>query len=149
MGQWRNKMKAIAYFTFLFLTVSLVSSSIAGVSSSDGEAPAVSAPSILTGKTYRVTAESGSGVFPSTGTFTVTFLSSQAWYTTRGDDANFADSWGMYIYSSDGVSGTVKVDDSNASKVVFSLTFDTAISGTYVATSMADVNSRLSGTFTE
>ncbi len=101
------------------------------------------------GKTYRVTAESGSGVFPSTGTFTVVFLSSEPWYTTQGDGVNSHDSWGMYTYSSSGASGTIKADDSNASKVVFSFIFNTAISGTYVATSMTDANSRLSGTFTE
>jgi hypothetical protein len=56
---------------------------------------------------------------------------------------------GMYSYSSSGASGTVKADDSIGSEVVFSFTFNTAISGTYVATSTADVNSRLSGTFTE
>jgi hypothetical protein len=55
----------------------------------------------------------------------------------------------MYSYSSSGASGTVKADDSIGSEVVFSFTFNTAISGTYVATSTADVNSRLSGTFTE
>ena len=142
-------MKAIGWFTFIFLTMSLISCSIGGISSSDGEAAAVSAPSTLTGKAYRVSAESGSGAFPSTGTFTVVFSSSQPWYTTQGDGVNFGDSWGMYIYSSSGASGTVKVDDSNVSKVVFSLTFNTAISGTYVVTSTAGVNSRLSGTFTE
>lgn len=142
-------MKVMAYFTFLSLTMSLISCSIGGISSSDGGAAAVSAPSTLMGKTYRVTAESSSGVFPSTGTFTVVFLSSQPWYTTQGDGVNSHDSWGTYIYSSSGAGGTVKADDSNASKVVFSLTFNTAISGTLVASSMADVNSRLSGTFTE
>ena len=128
--------------------MSLISCSIGGIGSSDGGA-AVSAPSTLTGKTYRVTAESGSGVFPSIGTFTVTFLSSQPWYTLQGDGVNFGDSWGMYIYSSSGASGTVKVDDSNLSKVDLSCTFNTAISGTYVATETAGVNSKLSGTFTE
>jgi len=142
-------MKAIVYFTFLSLTMSLISCSIGGISSSDGEAEAVSAPSTLAGKAYRVTAESGSGVFPSTGTFTVVFESSQPWYTTQGDGVNYGDSWGMYIYSPSGASGTVKVDDSNVSKAVISFTFNTAISGTYVVTSKADVNSRLSGTFTE
>jgi hypothetical protein len=103
----------------------------------------------LAGKTYRVTAESGSGVFPSTGSFTVVFLSSQSWYTVKGNGVNFPDSWGMYSYSSSGASGIVKADDSIGSEVVFSFTFNTAISGTYVATSMADGNSTLSGTFTE
>ena len=149
IGQWRHKMKAMACFTFLCLTMSLVSCSIGGISSSDGEAAAVSAPGTLAGKTYRVTAESGSGVFASTGTFTIAFLSSQPWYTTQGDGVNFFNSWGMYIYSSSGASGTVKVEDSNVSKVVLSFTFNTAISGTYAVTSTADGNSKLSGTFTE
>ncbi|MCP4874130.1 MAG: hypothetical protein GY896_01475 [Gammaproteobacteria bacterium] len=142
-------MKATAYFTFLSLTMSLISCSIGGISSSDGGAAAVSAPGTLAGKTYRVTVESGSGVFPSTGAFAIVFSSSQPWYTTQGDGVNSRDSWGMYSYSSSGASGTVEVDDSNASKAVFSVTFNTAISGTYVLTSAADVNSRLSGTFTE
>jgi hypothetical protein len=142
-------MKAMACISFFSLTMSLISCSIGGISSSDDDAAAVSAPSTLAGKTYRVTAESGSGVFPSTGSFTVVFLSTQSWYTVKGDGVNFPDSWGMYSYSSSGASGTVKADDSIGSEVVFSFTFNTAISGVYVATSTTDVNSRLSGTFTE
>ncbi len=142
-------MKAMAYFTFLSLTMSLISCSIGGINSSNGEAAAVSAPGTLAGKAYRVTVESGSGVFATTGTFTVDFLSSQPFYTKQGDGVNTGDSWGMYIYSSSGASGTVEVDDSNASKLVYSFTFNTAISGTYVVTSTAGVNSRQSGKFTE
>jgi len=92
---------------------------------------------------------SGSGVFASTGTFTVGFLSAQPIYTTQWDGVNFRDSWGMYIYSSSGDSGTVKVEDSSGKNAIYSFTFNTAISGTYVATETADVNSRQSGTFTE
>jgi len=57
----------------------------------------------------------------------------------------------MYIYSSGGDSGTVKVEDSLAPNTIsiYSFTFNTAISGTYVATTTADVNSRQSGAFTE
>ena len=142
-------MKAMACISFFSLTMSLISCSIGGIRNSDDDAAAVLAPSTLAGKTYRVTAESGSGVFPSTGSFTVVFLSSQSWYTVKGDGVNFPDSWGMYRYSSSGASGTVKADDSIGSEVVFSFTFNTAISGVYVATSTADVNSGLSGTFTE
>jgi hypothetical protein len=129
--------------------MSLISCSSGTNVISNGGAAAVSAPGTLAGKTYRVTVESGSGVFPSTGTFTVVFLSSQPIYTTQGDGVNSRDSWGMYIYSYSGASGNVEVDDAHASKVVYSFTFNTAISGTYVATSTAGVNSRQSGTFTE
>jgi len=149
IGQWRYRMKAMVYFTSLCLTMSLISCSTGGISSNDGEAAAVSAPAALTGKKYRVTAESGSGVFPSKGTFTVVFLNSQSWYTVKGDGANFPDSWGMYSYSSSGAGGIVNADDSVGSQFVFSFTFNTAISGAFVATSTADLNSRLSGTFTE
>jgi hypothetical protein len=142
-------MKAMACLTFLSLTMSLISCSTGGISSSDVEATAVSAPSALAGKTYRVTVKSGSGVFASTGTFTIAFLSSQPWYSTQGDGVNFGDSWGMYSYSSSGASGTLKVDDSKASEVVFSVTFNTDISGAFVVTETADGNSTLSGTFTE
>jgi hypothetical protein len=144
-------MKAIGYLTLLFLTMSLIScSSGTNVISNDGVA-AVSAPDTLTGKTYRVTVESGSGVFASTGTFTVGFLSDQPIYTTQWDGVKFRDSWGMYIYSSSGDSGIVEVEDSSAPNTIstYSFTFITAISGTYVATTTEDVNSRQSGTFTE
>jgi hypothetical protein len=142
-------MKAMACFTFLSLTMSLISCSIGGIGSSDGEAVAVSAPSTLAGKTYRVTAESGSGEFSKTGTFTVVFLSSQPWYTTQGDGVNFDDSWGMYNYS--GASGTVEVTDSVGGSIAYSFTFNTAFSGTYVATetTTTGVNSTQAGTFNE
>ena len=139
-------MKAIGYFTLLFLTMSLISCSSGTNVISNGGAAAVSAPATLAGKTYLLTVDSGSGVFTKTGTFTVVFSSSQPTYTSQGD---FGDSGGIYIYSSSGDSGTIKIFDSVSSKVVYSFTFNTAISGTYVATAMADVNSRYSGTFTE
>jgi hypothetical protein len=142
-------MKAIGYFTLLFLTMSLISCSSSYIGSSDGGAAAVSAPSVLSGKTYRVTVESGSGVFVPTGTFTVVFSSSQPTYTTQGDGVNIGDSFGFYTYSSSGDIGTVKIEDSVDSRFSYSLTFYTVISGTYVATATADVNSRHSGTFTE
>ena len=142
-------MKAIGYFTLLFLTMSLMScSSGTNVVSNDG-ASTVSAPGTLAGKTYRVTVESGSGVFASTGTFTVGFLSDQPIYTTQGDGVNAGDSFGFYIYSSSGDSGTVEVEDSRVQNAIYSVTFNTATSGTYVVTATADVNSRQSGTFTE
>jgi len=68
-------MKAIGYFTLLFLTMSLISCSSGTNVISYGGAAAVSAPGALAGKTYRVTVESGSGVFATTGTFPVVFLS--------------------------------------------------------------------------
>ncbi len=146
-------MKAMAYFTFLSLTMSLISCSIGGINSSNGEAAAVSAPGILDGKTYQVTVESGSGKFPKTGTFTVVFLSSQPWYTSKGDGVNIGDTWGMYSYSSSGASGTIKVTDSAGGDITYSVTFDTAISGTWTRatteTATAGVNSTQSGTFTE
>ena len=140
-------MKAIGCLTLLFLTMSLISCSSSDIGSIDGGAAAVSAPSALSGKTYRVTVESVSGAFEKTGTFTVVFSSSQPTYTTQSD--GYGDSGGMYIYSSSGDSGTIKIFDSVSSKVAYSFTFNTAISGTYVATAMSDVNSRHSGTFTE
>jgi len=142
-------MKATGYFTLLFLTMSLISCSSGTNVISNGGAAAVSAPDTLAGKTYRVTVKSGSGVFATTGTFTVGFLSDQPIYTTQWDGVNFRDSWGMYIYSSSGDSGTVKVEDSSGKNAIYSFTFSTATSGTYVVTATADVNSRQSGTFTE
>ena len=144
-------MKAMACFTFLPLTMSLISCSTGGISSSDGEVATVSVPSTLAGKMYRVTAESGSGDFSKKGTFTVVFLGSQPWYTVQGDGVNFPDSWGMYSYSHSGASGTVEVTDSVGGSIAYSFTFNTAISGTYIATKTAtgSVISRQSGTFTE
>lgn len=142
-------MKVIGYFTILFLTMSLMSYSSGTNVISNGGAAAVSAPDTLAGKTYRVTVESGSGVFASKCKFTVGFLSARPIYTTQWDGVNFRDSWGMYIYSSSGGSGTVKVEDSSGKNAIYSLTFSTATSGTYVVTATADVNSRQSGTFTE
>ena len=142
-------MKATGYLTLLFLTTSLISCSINDIGSSDGGAAPVSAPSTLSGKTYHGTVESGSGVFGTTGTFTIVFSSSQPTYTMQGDGVNIGDSGGIYIYSASGDSGTLKIFDSGVSKVAFLLTFNTAISGTYVSTTVADVNSKQSGTFTE
>ena len=149
-------MKAIRYFALLFLAMSLISCSSRDIGSSGGGAApvsapstSVSAPSTLSGKTYHGTVESGSGVFGSTGTFTIVFSSSQPTYTMQGDGVNIRDSGGIYIYSSSGDSGTLKIFDSGVSKVAFLFTFNTAIAGTYASTTVADVNSRQSGTFTE
>lgn len=144
-------MKGAGYFTLLLLTMSLISCSSGTHVSSNGEAAAVSAPATVAGKTYRITVESGSGMFATTGTFTVAFLSSQPIYTKQGDGVNIGDSFGFYIYSASGDSGTLEIEDSNAPDTIlsYSFTFNTAISGTYVATLAADVNSTQSGTFTE
>jgi hypothetical protein len=147
----RNAMKATGSAIFLLLTMSLISCSSGTQISSNGGAVAVSAPATVAGKTYRITVEAGSGMFAPTGKFTVTFLSSQPIYTKRGDGVTVGDSWGMYIYSASGDSGTLEIEDSNAPDNIlsYSFTFNTAISGTYVATIAADVNSTQSGTFTE
>ena len=142
-------MKAIGYFTLLFLTMSLISCSSGTNVISNGGAATVSAPATLAGKTYRVTVESGSGVFATTGTFTVVFQDSQPIYTTQGDGVNIGNSWGMYIYSPSDASGTVEIEDASGTNSIYSFTFNTATAGTYVATATADVNSSQSGTFTE
>jgi hypothetical protein len=144
-------MKATASFIFLLLTMSLISCSSGTHVSGNGEAAAVSAPATVAGRTYRITVETGSGMFAPTGTFTVTFLSSQPIYTKQGDGVTVGDSWGMYIYSASGDSGTLEIEDSYAPDTIlsYSFTFNTAISGTYVATVASDVNSTQSGTFTE
>ena len=142
-------MKAIERFTLLFLTMSLISCSSGTNVISNGGAAAVSAPGTIAGKTYRVTVESGSGGFATTGKFTVNFLSSQPIYTKQGDGVNTGNSWGMYIYSSSDASGTVEIEDASGTNAIYSFTFNTVISGTYVATETADVNSRQSGAFTE
>ena len=88
-------------------------------------------------------------MFPTTGTFTVVFSSSQPTYTLQGDGVNVDDSGGIYTYSSSGDTGTGIINDSSVSIGAYSFTFNTAISGTFVSTATAGVNSRLSGTFTE
>ena len=151
-------MKEIGYVTLLLLTMSLISCSGGTKSISNGGAVAVSAPGTIAGKTYRVTVKFGSGGFATTGTFTIDFLSDQPVYTTKGDGVNIDDSWGMYTYSPSGASGTVEVESGTVKAKdyyapntisIYSFTFNTAISGTYVATVAEDVNARQSGTFTE
>ena len=139
-------MKAMACSLFFSLAMLLASCSIGVI---DGDPAVVLAPATLAGKTYRIKAKSGSGVFPSKGAFIIVFLSSEPWYTKQGDGVNTYDSWGTYSYSANGASGTVKADDSMAPGIVVSFTFNTANSGTLVAISMEDSNSTLTGTFTE
>ncbi|MFT5659298.1 MAG: hypothetical protein ACI9KN_002581 [Gammaproteobacteria bacterium] len=91
-------MKTIGYFTLVFLTMSLISCS-SGVSVISNDAAAVSTPASLAGKTYRVTVESGSGVYATTGTFTVTFSGSQPTYTTIDATLSLIDSRGSVAMS--------------------------------------------------
>lgn len=140
-------MKVMTCFVFLVLSLSLGSCSTGGNGNKGGESATVPAPVAVAGKSYRLTAQSGSGVFPSTGSFTVTFLKSDPWYTVQGDGVKVRGSWGTYSYSASGSTGTVKVEDAYVLNAVFSLTFNTDRSGTYTAT--ADADSRLSGTFAE
>ena len=142
-------MKAVGHLALLFLMMSIMSCSSGTNAISNDGAGTVSAPATLAGKTYRVTVDSGSGVFASTGTFTVGFLSDQPIYTTQWDDVKFRDSWGVYVYSSSGDSGTVEIEDSSGVNAIYSFTFSAAASGTYVVTATTDENSRQSGTFSE
>jgi len=131
----------------LFLIVISIMFTGCGSSSSGGSS--VTAPTSIAGKLYKMTISSGSGLFATTGTYTVSFSSNQNIYTVTGDGVNVADSAGSYTYSASGSTGVVAIVDSLLGNGVVSFTFTSATGGTFVATATSDPNSRQSGSFTE
>ena len=68
----------------------------------DNSNSSVSAPGSLVDKTYKMTISSGSGLFETTGTYTVSFLNSQDLYVIFGDSDKISDSAGTYNYTATG-----------------------------------------------
>ena len=136
-----------AYFTAMLIV--LISACGGGGGSNGGGASSVTAPTAIAGKVYRMTITSGSGFYATTGTYTVSFSSTQNIYTVTGDGVNVVDSAGTYTYSASGNVGSVSIVDSLVGNGSFALTFTSATGGTFVATASSDPNSSQSGSFVE
>ena len=134
---------------FIVSLLAFISGCGGGGENNDGSADGVTAPSSLAGKVYRMTISSGSGIFARTGTYTVSFSSTQNIYVVTGDGTNVADSAGNYTYSVIGNVGLVSIVDSAVGKGSFSLTYASTTDGTFVATAASDPNSSQSGSFVE
>ena len=127
--------------TILFIALSLT---IIGCSNSSdsGDNSSVTAPASIRGKFYKMTINSGSGLFATAGTYTISFSPNQNTYTVEGDDVNVVDSEGTYTYSTNGSTGVAAIVDSIIGNGAFSLTFTSS-------TAESDPNSMQTGTFTE
>ncbi len=139
-----KNIKALIIVLFSLTMLACSSSSDSG-----GGSSSVSAPSSLAGKVYNMTVTSGSGFFATTGTYTLTISNTQNLYVVTGDGINVADSAGSYTYTTSGNQGVAAIIDSVLSNGAFSFTFNTATSGTFLATAASDAASQQSGTFTE
>lgn len=139
-------MKNMKYF--LIVVAIMLSGYGCGSGGSDGGST-IGAPSSIAGKFYKMTISSGSGIFATTGTYTVSFSANQNIYTVKGDGVNVADSAGTYTYFASGSNGVISIVDSLIGNGAFSLTFTSATGGIFVATAASDPNSRQAGLFTE
>lgn len=144
-------MQEIHRTTLIAIAVAVASSLVlAGCSSDDDDDDSgvnVSAPTSAAGDTYAATIESGSGIFASTGTFTISFSDTDDSYTLDGDDANVVDSAGTFAYSATGADATLTLEDSAAGAVTYELEFTTETSGRFTGSADSDPDSSQAGTF--
>lgn len=133
------------------MTILLAALTLSACSSSDDDddGDTVVAPSSVAGQTYTMTIESGSGVFASTGQFTVGLSDAGDTYVVTGDGVNTNDSTGTYTYESSGNTGIVTFSDSAAGEGSYEITYLTDDSGSYVARLASDPATRQDGSFTQ
>ena len=109
----------------------------------------VSAPTSISGKTFKFTVSSGAGVFEASGTWNLVVSSTVNRYEVIDDYGNVGNSAGTFVYSPDGNKATVAYDDSVIGKGNFYLTFTSATAGTYTADAEQSFSAYQSGSFTE
>ena len=109
----------------------------------------VSAPTSISGKTFKFTVSSGAGVFAASGTWNLVVSSTVNRYEVIDDYGNVGNSAGTFVYSPDGNKATVAYDDSVIGKGNFYLTFTSATAGTYTADAEQSFSAYQSGSFTE
>lgn len=109
----------------------------------------VTAPTSVEGKVYVATITSGTGVYATTGKYTLSFSNTQPIYFAVGDGITVASSSGTYTYTASGNSGTANFVDSLLGVGTLTFTFTTATSGTSLSTVASDPNSTQTTTFVE
>jgi hypothetical protein len=114
--------------------------------SSNSSAPA---PSSLAGKSYRLTINTGTGGFATTGTSTVAFSNTEDTYKVLGDGVNSFNSSGAYTYTANGSQGNVAVVDSAILNGSFILTYTSSTTGTYQALAEFDPDANQTASFIE
>ena len=139
-------MKKANLFIGIFLSIVLIGCSSIDSNNNDSD---VSAPSSISGKTFEFTISSGSGVFPSSGTWTVVISNTVNQYVVTGDTVNTVNSAGLFTYSANGNKGTVYFFDSAPGKGHLYLTFTSSTSGTYTADAVNSSSANQSGSFVE
>ena len=130
----------------VFLSIALMGCSSIESNNIDSDALA---PSSISGKTFQFTIASGSGVYPSTGTWTVVISDTNNQYVVTGDTVNTDNSAGLFTYKANGDKGRVYFYDSAPGKGHLYLTFTSSTSGTYTADAVHSSYSHQSGSFVE
>jgi hypothetical protein len=141
-------MKNVKLFA-IFLVVIFSATGCGGDSDSSNSNSRVPAPNSLAGKSYRMTINTGAGVFATVGTSTVAFSNTADTYKVLGDGVNSFNSSGSYTYTTSGSQGNAAMVDSSISNGNFILTFTSSTTGTYQATAEFDLNSNQTGSFIE
>ena len=136
-------MKSLKSLILLFTCFVIVSCG------ADSGSDSFTAPSSISGKVYRMTVDSGAGFFATTGTYTLSFSSTQNTYVVTGDGVNVADSVGSYTFTTNGNLVIASIVDSSLGNGSFALTYSSATGGTFLATAASDAASNQSGRFVE
>ena len=142
-------MKNVNLFAiFLVVILSVAGCGDSEINNSDSNAR-VPAPSSLAGKSYRLTINSGLGLYATSGTSTVVFSNTADTYKVLGDGVNSFNSSGSYTYTTSGSEGNAAMVDSYISNGNFILTFTSPTTGIYQATTEFDPKSSQAGSFVE
>ena len=141
-------MKNVKFLAMLFVVIFSINgcSDDSSNNNSNSSAPA---PNSIAGKSYRITINSGTGLFASSGTTMVAFSSTGDTYKALGDGANSFNSSGSFTYTTDGNQGNVAIVDSALSNGRFILTYTSSTTGNYQALAESNPNSAQTGSFVE
>ena len=104
-------------------------------------------PSTISGRTYLLNINEGTGLFASSGSFLMRFSANQNTYERIAIAGVSSDASGSYSYSTSGTQGIATIDDSVLGRATIGLNFSGVRTGSYVVTAESDPESVHSGSF--
>lgn len=141
-------MKNVTFLAILLVVIFLING-CSDDSSNNNLNSSAPAPNSISGKSYRITINFGTGLFATAGKTVVVFSNTAYTYKALGDGVYSFNSSGSYTYTANGSQGDVAIVDSALSNSSFILTYTSSTTGTYQALAKSDPDSTQTGSFIE
>jgi hypothetical protein len=138
-------MKKLTLFTGVLLSLAIAGCD--GDSNNDSNNLNVSAPTTISGKSFKAVITSGSGSFASSGRSVFVVSKTDNKYKVLGDGMNTINTSGTFSYSANNNKATIIFNDSVLGKGNYHFTFISETKGTYTAGSEQSSLAKQSGSF--